>query len=252
VTIDDVTPLPAIVDSLGAFAVRPTARIVFDEGQPATYYQDAASAIHRVSDVMGEILDSQFVARISVDDYARRTREYLDRLGPQVDIWEIGNEANGEWVGDPAETGRKVTAAYREARARGAAAALTLHYNEGCGVTAEHDMFTWAETRLPSTLRDGLDYVFVSYYEDDCHGRRPDWPAVFRRLAQLFPHSALGFGECGTLRHAEKENYLLRYYGIELDEPRFVGGFFWWYFNRDMVPRTRTLWKVVNRMMAGP
>ena len=49
---------------------------------------------------MGEILDSFFVKNISTAAYGTRTTEYLNTLGDNVDIWEIGNEINGEWLGD--------------------------------------------------------------------------------------------------------------------------------------------------------
>lgn len=113
-------------------------------------------------------------------------------------------------------------------------------------------MFGWAETNVPAEMKEGLSYVFVSFYEDDCKGPTPDWPAVFRRLARMFPRASLGFGECGTAHPGLKEAYLNRYYGIRVDEPRFVGGYFWWYFSQDMVPRSRPLWGSLKRVMAQP
>src|SRR5690606_24795448 len=99
VTVADPYALDATVDALRSLPARPTARIVFDEGVPAATYADVVPAIHAVADVMGEILDSQFVADIGVDAYRARTREYVAALGPSVDIWEVGNEINGEWLG---------------------------------------------------------------------------------------------------------------------------------------------------------
>ncbi|HEX8794554.1 MAG TPA: hypothetical protein VF765_26595, partial [Polyangiaceae bacterium] len=197
------------------------------------------------------ILDSQFVVDIGVDAYRARTREYLDALGADVDVWEIGNEVNGEWLGATSDVVRKISGAYDEAKGRGVRTALTLHYDEGCVDAPDHEMFAWAGAYVPPAMRDGLDQVLVSYYEDDCGGRRPDWPAVFQRLARMFPRAALGFGECGTARSAAKEQQLRLDYGTRIDEPRFAGGFFWWYFSEDMIPKTRPLWGVLRGIMAG-
>lgn len=252
VTVDDLSAPDEIVDALRSFSVRPTTRIVFDWGQPAASYQKPLTKIHQVSNVMGELLDSQAVKRVPVDAYLDRTKAYLDALEPLVDIWEIGNEVNGDWLGAAPDVVAKVSGAYKEVKSRNGTTALTLHYNQGCGGPADHEMFAWSEANLPAAMKVGLDYVFISYYEDDCHGLQPDWPVVFERLARMFPSSALGFGECGTVHAVHKEAYLKRYYRTRVPEPRFVGGYFWWYFNADMVPRTRPLWSVLNGLMVGP
>lgn len=252
VTIDDIAPLAETLESLRGFAVRPMSRVVFDEGQPAEYYRAALPQIHRVSDVMGELLDSQFVATLGVRAYAARGRNYLDTLSSDVDIWEVGNEVNGEWLGESPAVVAKTFAFFQEVRARGRArTALTLHYNEGCGVDHEHDMFAWAERYVPEEMKQNLNYVFVSYYEEDCEHRVPAWGPVFEHLGRMFPRAALGFGEVGTKNGSDKARYLARYYTMKIDAPRFVGGFFWWYFSDDMVPRTRPLWSVLNEAMGA-
>jgi hypothetical protein len=49
--------------------------------------------------------------------------------------------------------------------------ALNFYYNKSCLYDkSEHEMFTWAQANIPIAMRDGLDYVFFSYYEDDCNG----------------------------------------------------------------------------------
>ena len=250
VTVDDVANVDAVVDALSALPARATARIVFDEGQPASYYVPATTAIHRVSDVMGELLDSQFMKDISVADYGARTREYLATVGANVDLWEVGNEINGEWLG--ADAMAKVSAAYEVVKAAHRPTALTLYYNQDCWEKPEHEMFRWTETNVPASVRQGIDVVLVSYYEDDCNGLRPSWPDVFARLGRLFPTASLGFGECGTENPSGKDSLLRRYYAIRLAEPRFIGGFFWWYFAEDMVPRTKPLWRTLASAMVTP
>jgi hypothetical protein len=52
----------------------------------------------------------------------------------------------------------------------------------------------------------------------------------------MFPTAQLGIGECGTVVQARKAAYLTRYYSMRIDNPRYIGGYFWWYFSEDMVP----------------
>jgi len=251
VTVDAVDPLPDIVESLSKLPVRPTTRIVFDEFVPATEYVDATTQIHTVSDVMGEILDSFYVSQYSVSEYTARTTEYLGLLAGNVDVWEIGNEVNGEWLcstnassctaQQTKDVVAKIQGAHDLVVQHGGKTALTLYYNENCWSDPANEMFAWTETNLPEALRQSLGWVLVSYYEDDCNGLQPDWESVFSKLATLFPNAKLGIGECGTTKAASKAEYVTRYYTMVLSQPRFVGGFFWWYYRQDMVPYTKSL-----------
>lgn len=260
VTIDAIEPLDEIVDALAHLHHRPTTRVVFDEFVPASDYVDAVAEIAAVSDVMGEILDSYYVAQYSPAQYRMRAQEYVDAMADTVTIWEVGNEINGEWLCAPdaesctaaqtVEVVEKMQAAFDVVRAAGGQAALTLYYNEDCWSQPEHEMFTWQAANVPAAMREGLDYVFVSYYEDDCNGLQPDWPAVFEQLATAFPNARLGIGECGTLDPIAKAAFVQRYYGMAIEQPAFVGGWFWWYFLEDMVPRDRALWGVLDQALA--
>ena len=133
----------------------------------------------------------------------------------------------------------------------GGKTALTLYYNEDCWSAPENEMFTWAETNLPASLRQSLDWVLVSYYEDDCNGLQPDWESVLAKLAIDFPNSKLGIGECGTTKAASKAEYVNRYYSMKVSQPRFVGGFFWWYYRQDMVPYTKALHASLSAAIAS-
>ena len=253
VTVDALDPLSDIEDALKRLAKRPYARVVFDPQLSPQHYAQGVRRIHAVSGVMGELVDSIGVAAMSTDDYAARTSAYLDALENDVDIWEIGNEINGEWLGDAASVRTKILTSYQLVHARGKATALTLFYNEHCFAQAENEMFRWAKANVPDEMRDGLDYVLISYYEDNCKQPAPDWNGVFTRLAQLFPHSKVGFGECGTTVEANKAAYVERYYQLDITEPAYVGGYFWWYFRQDMLPYTSPLWTVLNQsILASP
>jgi len=251
VTVDDVSSLAAITESLSRLSRMPTTRIVFDEYQPASDYRKAAVAINKVSYVMGEILDSQYLTTVNVQGYLDRTREYLAALGDVVDIWEIANEINGEWLGNNADVVAKMSGAYDIAKGQGRTTALTLYYNQDCWSKRSNEMFTWAQANIPERMKQGLDYVLVSYYEEDCNNLKPDWSAVFKRLETMFPNSRLGFGEVGTSKAADKAAYLQRYYALKPPVAKWAGGHFWWYFKQDMVPYTKPLWNTLNQAFAN-
>ncbi len=246
VTVDGVDNLPAVVDALAHLSRTPTVRIVFDEGMDAPHYAAAVAAIRRVAYVMGELADSSTLKQYTAAQLRERAIAYIDILGANVDVWEIGNEINGKWTGPARDVVEKTLAAYDVIHQRGGRTALTLYYNEGCAEQPARAMFDWADRSLPQRLRDGLDYVFISFYEDDCKIAPPDWNAVFDRLGGLFPHAMLGFGEVGTRQASRKAAMLSHYYGLTIAHPRFVGGYFWWYFRQDMVPRARPLWRTLD------
>jgi len=271
ITIDGVKNLPEIVASIGHLSQKATTRIVYDPGKKASDYRDATVAVGKVSYVMGEIVDSFWMKCYTVPEYLDRTKDYVDSLSDVVDIWEIGNEINGDWTFGStrkckpkasvpstaaADVAAKMVAAYDYVKSKGKVTELTLYYNKGCGEPEANEMFTWAEANIPDRMRQGLDYVLVSYYEDDCHGLQPDWPAVFQRLAMMFPKSKIGMGECGAQKRRAswqvKKQYIDRYYRMHIDLPNFVGGCFWWYFRQDMVPyqdanrRVNPLWQALD------
>jgi hypothetical protein len=258
VTLDDVSDLSGIVASLKALPSRPTARVVFDHGQKPADYADAVAALHPVADLMGTPVDSSDSAKYSVDAYKARFQDYLAAFKPDVAIWEIGNEVNGEWAGPSQTAAAKTVAAYDLVHAAGKPTALTLYYNPGCWSDSTHEMLPWATRWIPDRVKHGVDYVFVSYYEKDCNNHRPDqaeWQQVFGQLRAQFPAARLGFGEIGTDQHADaaaKAAYLTRYYTMPPPAPGFVGGYFWWYYAEDAVPYTRSpVWAALRAAMAA-
>lgn len=251
VTLDAVDNVPAVVDALSHLSRTPTVRVVFDEGMDAPHYVGPVVAIRDVAYVMGELADSSTLKQYTAPQLRQRAAAYLHTLGSNVDVWEIGNEINGEWAGTTRDVVDKTMAAYEVIKAGGGRTALTLYYNEGCAEQPSRAMFDWVQHNLPPRLRDGLDYVFISFYEDDCKIAPPDWNAVFARLGELFPHAALGFGEVGTRHAMRKAALVAHYYGLAIAHPRFVGGYFWWYFRQDMVPRSRPLWRSLDAAFLG-
>jgi hypothetical protein len=246
VTIDDITNLNQIVVSLGKLSIKPTTRIVFDESAPASQYVKPLKRIHKVSNILGELLDSYDMKDYSVSQYEDRVKDYIDKLSDNVDIWEIGNEVNGEWLGNTDSVVLKINFAYNYAKSMDKKTALTLYYNSHCFEHDDNEMFNWVINKLTLDIGNGIDYLLISYYEDDCNEFQPNWQQVFDSLHVLFPNSLLGIGECGTENPEKREEYMNRYYSMSISTMGFIGGCFWWYFTRDCVPYTKPLWKVLN------
>jgi hypothetical protein len=249
VTIEDLHNVPAAVASLRAIVRKPTARLVFLPNTSAQAYQDVVDQVHGVSYILGQILDSFYMKGCSVSQYERRTEDYFTALGDKVDVWEIGNEVNGNWLGETSEVSAKIAAAYDVVKSRGGKTALTLHYSSDYADDPAHEPFHWAEVNVPPQMKKGLDYVLISYYEDDSPGPAPDWDSVFQRLALMFPNAKVGFGEVGTKKTAKKRGILRRAYSLHVNAPRYIGGYFWWYFSKDMVPADRQLLKDLNAII---
>lgn len=168
VTIDDITPLAQIEDSLKSFAKFPTSRIVFDYGVDASYYTNAISRISKVSYIMGQILDSDAFSKISVADFKKRVDQYLGNFSSTVDVWEVANEINGEWLGDQSEVVAKMEYAYNQVKQRGLKAALTLYLNVNYDNTADscykypwENYETWARDKINDVMKKNLDYVLI-------------------------------------------------------------------------------------------
>jgi len=246
ITIDSVDPLDRIEEALVGFRTKLTARVVFDGGMKALDYRPALERIAKHAWIMGEIVDSYDMKKYTLEQYHARTEEYWRDLGDLVNVWEIGNEVNGEWLGNRGDVAAKVIDANSYVKARGGRTAVTPFFNPDCWSAPEEEMFGWIERYLPPAFRNSVDYVLISWYEEECGWQKPDFTPVFLRLGKLFPRSKLGFGEVGAKKEALKPDCLRRYYGLRVNAPRYVGGYFWWFFNQDMLPKTKPMWQVLH------
>jgi hypothetical protein len=248
VTVDSIANLSAIVAGARALPHMPVTRIYFNVKEPASYYATAVKAMQPVSYEMGELLDSSDSRHISTAAYTKRVKSYVSVLGSAVDLWEIGNEVNGNWTGRYSTVEAKLTDAYNDVASAGKRTALTLYYNIACGDgPSELDPVVFSQRYVPAAVRTGLDDVFLSYYEGDCRGIRPSaatWTAYFTRLHGLYPHAQLGFGEIGMDNPATSatlgtaQSLMRYYYGLDIALPYYVGGYFWWYYDEDCLPIT--------------
>jgi hypothetical protein len=149
--------------------------------------------------VMAEVMDSSpeistrcFIGldlNKSVDCYLARTQSLYDQLGKNVDIWEVGNEINGDWFGgkQPDQLQRRkivvnqVDAALKWIKNEKKAKAAITYYFNGDGKDRnnyedENDsMLKWLKNdgdyfkdNQGNRIKfSNVDYVFISYYPDD-------------------------------------------------------------------------------------
>jgi hypothetical protein len=216
-------------------------------------YQRAVSNLRRESGacVMGTIADSYYMYFYLQDQndptwpdgygsYTNWTRRLVTKMDNLVDIWEIGNEVNGEWYGwkgqkykksdkqsddesddnqDPTMSEKRklmrtrikgeLDAAFNMVRQLrpGGLTAVTLLYNadkkKDCTEFHEYKMNDWAGNYLTDNIKQNVDVVLLSYYENtqDCAQvtRSPDklLKEVLVPLRQVFnsDQTAFGFGE---------------------------------------------------------
>ncbi len=255
VTIDNIGQIKTIVWGERRLPNRPTTRVYFNVSEPASYYRAAVTDVHAVSNVMGELLDSSDATRITTSAFQTRVESYLSTLGSDVTIWEVGNEVNGNWTGPYSDESAKLTEAYDDVAAHGATAALTLYANEfapdhcGDGVS-ELTPVQYSGQYVAPSVRDGLAYVFESYYPTQCQNTYPTSAQVATEMQQLhalYPNALLGFGETGLPHPATKrtlasaERVMSWAYGLNPGLPYYVGGYFWWYARQDALTHKKLL-----------
>jgi hypothetical protein len=267
VTTDDPTTNTAQqVEALRSLPKRTVIRTVFDPpsggGPTAADYASSVAALAGVADVLGCPVDSSEMSRLSLTAIQARIAEYLQALGSSVAIWEVGNEVTGNWLGNGVVA--KIETMFDAVKRAGKPTALTLFYENPA--TPGYDMIPWVDANIPAghRLRDGLDYVLVSYYEDQNGGHQltqSELEGMFKALATRFPNARLGIGEFGwgnTIPSspggdATRAALLRRFYGYRIPAvPSFVGGSFYWHFLQTMVPMTKPDWSVLDTLMRDP
>ena len=278
ITVDNIENIDGIVSSIEALPYHPTVRVVFDQGEPADYYKSAIQAIKATGAfVMGELLDSYYEGGESgtpttTEQLSVLTTSYLETLGTLVDIWEVGNEVNGNWTEQPnpntwdgsySLVNAKLAEAYNLVAAQGYPTALTLYANYTAGDgPLELSPEAFSATQVPDYIRNGLNYVLLSYYEQDNNSVRPTpqvWASHFGSLRTLYPNAWQGFGEIGldgTVTSATlgtAQSIASYYYGLipsytggSVPLPYYCGGYFWWYWYEDCIPDTTAFFPSIH------
>ena len=259
VTTDDPTVRTAEqVDALASLPRRVMARVTLDVGTPAASYVASVSDLAKVADVMAEPLDSSDMSKVSAVAARARIEQLMTALGNTVSVWEVGNEINGDWVG--ADPMAKVEAMFDAARSAGRRTALTLYYENPAAPA--FDMLPWVDSHMPQghRMRSGLDFVFVSYYEDQNAGHRltqAELDTIFDGLARRFPNAKVGFGEFGwgnsiPSSDSTRAELIRRFYGYRVPTvASYIVGGFYWHFRQTMAPRSRPDWSVLNEAVGA-
>ncbi|WP_169942506.1 hypothetical protein [Campylobacter sp. RM15925] len=244
VTIDDswydAVKLSGIINTLKSMPSRPVVRIVMSKDTHPSDYVQMFKKINEVAYIMATPVDSyEMKSYKDIKSYKKRFEDSYNNLAPYVKIWEVANEINGEgWLGDDLNLiVDKMNAAYEFILSKNALSALTLYYTPPNFQKIK--MLDWVERYASNNIKQNIDYVFVSYYEDDNGGFLPDWKNIFDELQVKFPNSKLGIGECGNVskdaNKTSKVNMAKRYYNMPKFNENFIGGYFWWYFVQDCV-----------------
>ena len=253
VTLNDITAVSVseVIKGLDAMEQKPTVRVVMRPELSAASYKDILKSLHEHAYIMLCPCDSSYLKDYkSADRYVDRYRECVDALSPYVDIWETGNEINGEgWTGlSSEEASEYMYSAWKYLYSMGMTTELTPYeFRHGDQST---DMIPWLKKYVPQQMRDHLDHVLISYYDDDNDGVHDDWQSVFDQLAVIFPDSRIGFGECGFSEpHAYDKAFaqqVTAYYGLKPFNDHYEGGYFWWYWQQDCLPcEDNQAWKMI-------
>lgn len=160
--------------------------------------------------------------------------------------------------------------------------AITLFYNNDgvrkCWEMADYEIRAWAKSYIDPEVRANVDYVLLSYYENegDCPELDQE-PQTFidnfkvLSAADMFPKARMGLGEVGYRMKCPKDSkerpdnknciagdprcpaekrcigqasYIRKYYQtlngkIVAGLPNYFGGYFYWYFNSDMTGQNK-------------
>jgi hypothetical protein len=292
--------LNEVLTSLNNLTDRPSVRItltlcgVGDDGScsspsPASAYTTAIQTLKsqtRPPFLLGEVIDSSYQGCFTTTTAEARWNDYVATLGSYVDLWEVGNEINGNWLDSadaggtskiscpwttPSTTDANVVTdminAYNIVKAAGKLAEMTLYYpgtGSGCDGPPAFDPITWTEANVPLNMRNGMDYVLLSYYHQDCtSGTDPSaaaWGTFFTQVQNLFPNAKIGFGEWGystkkvtgsKLDTLLSEGYSMDPYPLPFSA-NWVSGVFFWEWADIAVPYSSTSgspWEEVNTDM---
>jgi hypothetical protein len=339
ITLDDVSKekQETIIEQLQLIRAKhpnmpaPMIRIVLDVDNKesiASVNKDYIDIIQEIKNkklafIMAEILDSyafHFCAKRTDKDgdikcYLQRTEKCFSALRAFIDVWEIGNEINGQWTGgtsgeldgkdaftDEKQAARKraresvirqIKAAYDFLEDKHAKTALTFYFNDDgerhswsdIKDDQEYSVMTWL-SKYKSTFPH-VDYVLISFWPDDNFAKdektglrtsiRPTagrWAQIFKQIQHDYPEAKVGFGEVGVQCKYRKNSCVpledakgdckdrncdcclkaqktsaQEYYGV-LDRSirsllsneygskygqAFIGGYFYWQFNDDVI-----------------
>lgn len=276
---------------IAALPHQSTVRVTIDPATAPADYAATFAKLQPIAYTMAEIADSNELDCKPADDGACLTPAQYDTkldtfltafAGPTddstsetdpVDIWEVGNESNGNWVPqttsiDDVKYGLGQVFGVHHKRA-----ALTLFENtwtqpggtwntntNSCD-PGEDTPSEWSQ-HLTSDERDEVSDLYLSWYPQECFGyglddgqyNAPIGQIVgeVNAMAALYPNAKIGIGECCVINPvpdtdpatfttvATAQHMAAYYYGITAGvyayAPAYTGGVFWWNAQQDMIP----------------
>lgn len=268
ITITSIKDIDQTLSVIRSSEKKLTVRVVIRPNVSMDEYKQAIETLRPHAYIMVEILDANNWAPASAESLSNLTEEAIQAFGDKVDIWEVGNELNGSWLGaSPQEINQKVEATYDVVKRHGGRTAITLNYwsHRGCYEKSWENLDSYVGT-MPEKLHQ-VDYMFLSVYEFSCNpAQQPsssDLAETLKSLGKTFPSAKLGIGEIAANGPddekaesdlATKKRIAKRYYGMhnELTEAvgsRYVGGYFWWYFYEDAVTRDTHMWPTLKNLL---
>lgn len=231
ITVDNVQSPDVICAALKALPKRPTVRIVFDPGMDPSDYEFAVTRIGTVADIMASPVDSSWAARIDLEAYTKRFMDYYHTLSHLVDIWEVGNEINGDW--QASDIALRVKNVNGLIKALGGKTHLCFYGADNLQSFTNDALTT--DTFHPTDFTS----VGISYYEQDNDWKEYNWTGNLNELSTKFTGDIV-ISECGVAQKAKKAKLLNHYYGNQWNSllaqvPRFKGGGYWWYGRNDFM-----------------
>lgn len=184
-----IAPALPVVTRPQAFQMSPNAfwyAVVFDPDTAPEDYMPMLSAIKTAGYyVFGSLVDSAAESQFSPRRRRGRTKLWLTALRGLVDVWEAGNEVNGDWLGNDVE--EKVKQCVTDIQTEGQTAAVTWYWPGSLGIL----------TKSLSTVSYAPHLAMLSYYPAD-EGKAP-FDDVFSAIGKANPTAlALGFREYGA------------------------------------------------------
>ncbi len=265
VTIDRIDDYENVLNSVSDLiensATDGWIRIVFDEFISPDYYDGIVSYAQKKNlHIMGEILDSSCMRLYSLEDFKSRVREYVNHF-PDIEAWEIGNEINGEWLGENVVAKIEYAADYIKKVRLDAIIVLTLYWQFGTE-DIPHSVFQWIKNNLKPELINKIDVIALSIYVMNSPlGMAFD--EVFQMLHKYFPEKKIMIGEMDYWYvegediwwwHSNTEpvstvrkKFCKQMYASALGYPFSLLGGFWWYYNLEMYP-PNDLWRTLNEL----
>ena len=274
VTVDRRNNYPDVISSIADLVDRrPGAayvRIVFDQGVgPESYDAIVQEAERQGVVVVGQVFDSAYMRHATVAEFEARWRSYVDHF-PNIHIWEVGNEVNGEWLGSDVPEKVAFAARYVKATNPNDTTILTLFWQMGTADGPANSVFQWARDQISPALVADTDVIALSTWV----GGAPLGIAhdeVFTRLSAMFPGKRIAMGELGYWEPGTSRVWWWRsqrdpttavraalarhMYLANLSFPSSVGGGFWWYYVTEMSQRKAlwaTLHDVIDEVMPPP